>query len=97
MWSLLIVEPDTRWLMLTNYVLGAVVLICCLVVAGGIADELIARWKLRREVNNLDHEVSELVTNYRALTPDDHSFHSPDLGITMADGGERLDPKDKKR
>ena len=27
----------------------------------------------------------------RAVTEDDHAFATPDLGVTMADGGERTD------
>jgi hypothetical protein len=28
---------------------------------------------------------------YRRKLADDHAFHTPGLGVTMADGGERID------
>ena len=29
----------------------------------------------------------------RRKPADDHAFHTPELGVTMADGGERIDRK----
>jgi hypothetical protein len=65
--------PDTFWLNFTNIALGLVTLVCVLVVAGGVARELLHR--LER----------------RAVARDDHAFATPGLGVTMADGGERLE------
>lgn len=42
----------------------------------------------------------EIVVRLKKRVPvsaDDHAFSIPGLGITMADGGERLDKKAKKR
>jgi len=66
--------PDTFWLNFTNIALGLVTLACALVIAGGVARELLLRWQ-RRAV----------------ASADDHAFATPGLGVTMADGGERVD------
>ena len=66
--------PDTFWLNFTNIALGLVTLACVLVIAGGVARELLLRWQ-RRAV----------------ASADDHAFATPGLGVTMADGGERID------
>jgi hypothetical protein len=69
--------PDTFWLNFTNIALGLVTLVCVLVVAGGVARELLHRWEQRALARG-----------------DDHAFATPGLGVTMADGGERIE-KDK--
>jgi hypothetical protein len=71
-------DPQTLWLNLTNLVLGVVVLICVAVMAAGIAQEFRLRAKKRASVP----------TPIRAA--DDHAFEIPELGLTMADGGERI-------
>jgi hypothetical protein len=43
-------------------------------------------------MSRLDREVSDLVASFQ----DDHTFHLPSLGVTMADGGEELGKKDEK-
>ena len=44
-------------------------------------------------MSTLDREVSDLVASFH----DGHAFHLPELGVTMADGGEPLDkPLGKK-
>jgi len=68
--------PDTFWLNFTNIALGLVTLACGLVIAGGVARELLLRWQ-RRAV----------------ASADDHAFATPGLGVTMADGGERVDER----
>ena len=68
--------PDTFWLNFTNIALGLVILACGLVIAGGVARELLLRWQ-RRAV----------------ASADDHAFATPGPGVTMADGGERVDER----
>jgi hypothetical protein len=75
-------DPQTYWLNITNFGLGLVVLICIAAVAVGVVQELYAR----RKVHSMDREVRDLVASYG----DGHAFHVPDLGLTMADGGEPL-------
>lgn len=38
------------------------------------------------------HELGHRLTQGKRLA-DDHAFETPELGVTMADGGERLDRK----
>jgi|PlaIllAssembly_1097288.scaffolds.fasta_scaffold640067_2 hypothetical protein len=66
--------PDTFWLDFTNIALGLVTLACVLAIAGGVAQELLVRWRRRA-----------------AASADDHAFATPELGLTMADGGKRID------
>ena len=78
-------DPDSTWLNITNIVLGLVVLLCAVIMLGGIAHEFIARARKRRRIEaELDRDM--------LLLNDDHAFDSPKLGITMADGGEKRKP-----
>jgi hypothetical protein len=73
-----------------NVALGVLTLIGCIAVAIGVVQELAAR--RRKTVPNLDHEVSRLVASFN----DGHAFHTPELGLTMADGGEDIDKKEQR-
>ena len=84
-------DPSTYWLNFMNIGLGAVVVICCAAVAFGVVQELAARRKKRASISALDREVSDLL-----LTYDGHVFDVPDLGVTMADGGEPVEKKDPR-
>jgi hypothetical protein len=81
-------DPSTYWLNIMNIALGVVVLLCCAAVAYGVMQEVAARRRRRVAAAGLDREVSDLVTAY-----DGHAFHVPELGLTMADGGEPVDQK----
>ncbi len=70
---------ETFWLTATNVVLGLVTLVCFIVLAHGLFMELKSRLALRR--------------TKLAVPADDHAFVVPMLGVTMADGGERVDKK----
>jgi len=85
-------DPSTYWLTLTNAALGIVVLICCVAVGIGVIQELAARHKKRVASAQLDREVADLVASFQ----DGHAFHSPELGITMADGGEEFKKKEER-
>lgn len=76
-------DPQTLWLNITNAALGAVVLICVLVLAVGVLQELRLRAK-RREMEPTPIRLAG-----------DHAFDVPGLGLTMADGGESVEPKRK--
>ena len=82
-------DPATYWLNVTNLLLGLITLACVAAVAAGVIQELAARRKKRAALAGLDAEVSELVTSFG----DGHAFHTPALGMTMADGGEPIDNK----
>jgi len=85
-------DPSTLWLTITNAALGVVVLICCVAVAIGVVQEIAAKRKKASAMSQIDREVSDLVASFQ----DGHAFHLPELGITMADGGEPLRKKDEK-
>ena len=85
-------DPSTYWLNLTNIALGIVTLICCLAVGFGVVQEIMARRKKEAALCKLDHEVTDLVNAYG----DGHAFHVPQLGVTMADGGEELEKKEER-
>ena len=80
-------DPSTYWLTLTNIALGLVVLICCVAVAAGVLEELAARRKAAKQTEP-DGEWDG--------AGDGHAFRLPQLGITMADGGEPLRKKEKR-
>ncbi len=79
-------DPSTYWLTFTNAALGVVVLVCCFAVAIGVIQEIVAKRKKVSAMSKLDREVTDLVNSFQ----DGHAFHLPELGITMADGGEDL-------
>ncbi len=74
---------ETYWLTATNVVLGLVTLVCVFVLAHGLFLELKEKLAVRRA--------------RLAVPADDHAFVVPMLGVTMADGGERLDKKDQPK
>ena len=84
-------DPSTYWLTFTNAALGIVVLICCAAVAVGVIQEIVAKRKKVSAMSKLDREVNDLMNSYQ----DGHAFHLPELGITMADGGEEMGKKEK--
>ena len=84
-------DPATYWLTVTNIALGLVTLICCAAVALGVFQELAAKRKRSSAMSKLDHEVSDLVASY-----DGHAFNVPNLGLTMADGGDPIGKKEEK-
>ena len=70
-------NSETFWLNATNAVLGLVTVVC-LAIVGRVAFK----------------EIYERVVAKRSRIPleeDSHAFNLADLGITMADGGVRVD------
>lgn len=86
-------EDWTMWLNITNFALGLVTLIALLVVFFAVGwDLLVRKVGKAREVNlnNIDADLKAL------LHGGSHSFSVPEFGLTMADGGERIEAsKDK--
>ena len=83
---------DTFWLNVTNIGLGLVILICAMVIAFGIAKNLLARRIHRTAMEaEMDGDLREMVGDGGNL------FAVPGLGLTMADGGEQAPPLPKKR
>ncbi len=71
-------DPKTYWLNITNIGLGLVVLACCVAVVRAFVIDLLER-RSQRTAAGTDS--------------DGHTFFEPELGITMADGGEKRDEK----
>jgi hypothetical protein len=69
-------DPEVFWLNVTNYGLGVLCAICIVVVLVGVTRDLVDR--RRRALAQV-------------LRFDDHAFRVPRLGMTMADGGRRVD------
>lgn len=84
-------DPSTYWLTFTNIALGLIVLVCCVAVAVGVLQELAIRRK--RRAADLDREVADLAASYMG----GHAFQIPNLGVTMADGGEEVKNPDRKK
>ena len=84
-------DPQTIWLNLTNLGLGIVVLVCVGVVAYGVARDLLAR-----KATVPQAEVDRVLDRMFGEKQLSHSFHTPELGWTMADGGEPEQPAEKK-
>ena len=82
-------DPSTYWLTITNAALGVV---GCAAVAIGVFQEIAAKRRKVAAMSKIDREVSDLVASLQ----DGHTFHLPELGVTMADGGEELGKKEEK-
>ena len=81
-------ENWTMWLNITNFALGLVTLIALLVVFFAVGwDLLVRKVGKAREVNlnDIDADLKAL------LQGGSHSFSVPEFGLTMADGGERIE------
>lgn len=85
-------DPSTYWLTFTNIALGVVVLICCIAVAIGVVLEIAAVRKRKAVAAEIDRELSGLTGPYTGS----HAFNLPNLGVTMADGGEQLRKKEPR-
>jgi hypothetical protein len=86
-------ENWTLWLNITNFALGIVTLIALLVVFFAVGWDLLVRKVGRAPEVDLQHADADL----RALLgAGSHSFSVPELGLTMADGGERIAPSKQK-
>jgi hypothetical protein len=77
-------DPQTFWLNVTNWVLLVVTAVCVLIVAYAAIREVVKRLRDRVPIG-----VRESF--------DPHIAALPDLGLTMADGGERVRIKDPEQ
>ncbi|HKN23741.1 MAG TPA: hypothetical protein VJX72_02760 [Candidatus Acidoferrum sp.] len=76
------------WLNITNIALGVIVVLAVLLVAYGVVWELANRHKKHADVNA---EMQTMLHNEFS-----HSLAVPELGLTMADGGEQVKSPAKK-
>ena len=73
-------DPRTYWLNITNIGLGLVTLICCAIVGRALFRDISERLRAR---------------SAETVTVDDHAFVHAQLGLTMADGGEKTESEEK--
>ena len=91
-------ETWVFWLNITNLVLGIVVVLAALAVGYGLVWEFVLRHKKAHgAAANVDVEFQKMLQDEFA-----HSMPHPELGFTMADGGDMLNPppqapKDKEK
>ena len=69
-------DPKLFWLNITNIILGIVTLACCVAVGYGVVKEVLAHIRKSKAAPTISNDLASLVES---------------LGITMADGGERVD------
>ena len=93
-------ENWTFWLNMTNFALGIVTLLAVVVVAGAVSWDLFFLWLRKTRTGDVadirDVNMQRLMAEVREGWGDAHSFSVPGLGLTMADGGEKIDSPDKK-
>jgi hypothetical protein len=76
------------WLNITNLVLGIVVILAAVAVGYGLVWEFVLRHKkAHRAAANVDVEFQKMLQDEFS-----HSLPVPELGFTMADGGDILNP-----
>lgn len=80
-------ENWTMWLNITNFALGAVTLIALLVVFFAVGWDLLVR-----KVKSPEHVELRNIETDLLLHGGSHSLSVPGLGLTMADGGEKIEP-----
>ena len=81
-------EDWTMWLNITNFALGIITVIALLLVFFAVGWDL-----LLRKVRAPKPDWSTVDADLRAmLHAGSHSLSVPELGLTMADGGERIEP-----
>jgi hypothetical protein len=83
-------DPQTLWLNATNLGLGLICLVALAAIGYGIVWDLVAKRRKATEPD-LDREVRSMLETMGA-----HAFHTPELGLTMADGGEPETPAKPK-
>jgi hypothetical protein len=79
-------ESWTFWLMMMNYALGVITLLALVLVVGAVGGELLGkRARMMHEIETMDAEL-------QAMFAESHRLTVPGLGLTMADGGEKIGP-----
>jgi len=79
------------WLNVTNIALGVIVVLALLLVAYGVVWELMIHHKKQNGLQDVDAEMNTMLKGQFA-----HTLRVPELGLTMADGGEHVKPTGKK-
>jgi hypothetical protein len=77
-----LVKPDTLWLITVNILLGLAIIVCSVMIAMNFVNEIRRRRRGRKD---------------EAQVPDDYLKGLKDLGVTLPDGGEKIDEMDEER
>ena len=78
-------ENWTFWLQMTNLAMGAIILLAVVPVFGSVV------WEVSKRARKKADESRNLEAELRALfAPGAHTLSDPELGLTMADGGEKI-------
>jgi|SRR5580692_9831236 hypothetical protein len=88
-------ENWTFWLNMTNFALGMVTVVALAVVFSAVCWDLLVR-KVHAPRTNRALDLNTLDSELRAMLQGSHSMYEPGLGLTMADGGEKIEPAEPK-
>jgi len=84
-------ENWTFWLNMTNFALGMITVLALVVVFVAVGWDLLAlKFRKAHTMDRIDEELRAM------LHAGSHSLSVPGLGLTMADGGEKVEPSDSK-
>ena len=94
-------ENWTFWFNMTNFALGLITLLAVLVVFLAVGWDLAVLWlhKVRKtdRVTIANMDMNKINADLLALwRGDPHSLPVQGLGLTMADGGEKIEPSDSE-
>jgi hypothetical protein len=84
-------ENWTFWLNMTNFALGMVTVLALVVVFSAVCWDLLVR-KVHAPGTNRGLDLNTLDDELRAMLRGSHTMYEPGLGLTMADGGEKIEP-----
>lgn len=92
-------ENWTFWFNMTNFALGMITILAVVVVFFAVGWDLFALWLRKGRQSdsvdvrnvNMDRITADLLSQWRT---EPHSLTVPGLGLTMADGGEKVEPSE---
>ena len=84
-------ENWTFWLNMTNFALGMITILALIVVFAAVSWDLLVR-QVHTARNHAGLDLNALDGELRAMLQGSHSMFEPGLGLTMADGGEKIEP-----
>lgn len=89
------------WFNLTNFALGIITVLAILVVIGAVGWDLFGLWVRKARKSDVPDvgavNMARLMSEVRASWGEPHSLTVPELGLTMADGGEKVEPSKNEK
>jgi hypothetical protein len=89
-------ENWTFWFNMTNFALGMITLLAVAVVIASVGWDLFGLWLRKPGANTIELSkvrLQSISADLRAMWDAEHTMSVPELGLTMADGGEKITPK----